>query len=465
MFKFEEIESVDNPIPVLRCTSSYIDLLSLNLDLSILSHETRTMSYDDMTHDLLSEFRTDRNPVTLFKLAERVQNIDPKKATHIWIRAYYELKKKQDDSEARKYLRYLMSYMWKSFFGEALNVECELHMDYFFDPLFIVNEVLPQIIELDDEGGTSRYTREAYFALAYCYAFGIVVNKDLVKAKEYIDKGILCYTKCYEDELSSYIETGNAAYSFIFTANNLKLLSDYFSCHKHGSISFELPFGRDTEIFFRFAIKNEYAHDYLRKIISYHCYQEPEFLNNIKKKWNLSKDEIRLLDEFAKYKINDKNEISIVKLPSSDGEYVFRKIEKVETKNCDFNHLTSDSAFCIEKGNDVLAYCKLNSSTDFDGMEYYLSISYSKDVDESTKDSINKTIFEKIRHGEFVIKELTSTLRHVSKVFRPRFAVLEKSCSGFNEESIYGGDVVFTLTYYSLNRYDINDEDELVYEF
>lgn len=94
----------------------------------------------------------------------------------------------------------------------------------FFDPPFIVNEVLTKIIEEEQDNA------EAHFALAYCYAFGIVVNKDLKIAKEHLDKSQSDYICDLNDisNLKAYISREAAPYNYLQYAKTLKLIVDYF---------------------------------------------------------------------------------------------------------------------------------------------------------------------------------------------------------------------------------------------
>lgn len=468
MFHFEDFRCDYNHatfyIPDDRQTYDFKDLTSNN-NAYFFKSMCEKMSYDDLLCDLLFEYRSNKNPVLLFKIAERIQIINPSCIERIWIYTYCELKKDKDNLESRKYLLYLMSFMWKSFFGIALNRDNTLYMKEFFDPEFIVNEVLFEIISLDDK--KQYYAKEAYIALSYCYAFGIVVKRDLKKAREYLDKGTLYYVKNtdYKGELTSYLDKGIASYSFMFQANKLKFLTDYYSLCGHDSITLNCPRSKLNEVFFHYAFNISIARDYLTRILYYHINEKKNYINTIKSHWTLSIDEEKYIDTIIATKPSQ--DISFIKLPANDEKYTFRMATKDEVEQYFTDDKTKDT-FCVEKEGKVLSLYKLNPSTNFDGMEYELYVKYSETIDEDSRKLVDKVVFDYMKKDEFTISEYSLySLSYITKVLHPSFAEADKECltNIILNRLPYTGDITYNLNYFAIEYSCMNEQSEVVYQF
>lgn len=467
MFNFEDFRG-SLLVPELRETYSFKELSTR--DKYAFYQMREELSYDNLVCDLYAEYDATQNPVLLFKIADRIQTISPNRASSFYFLAYSELKKNKSNPEARKYLKYLMAFLWKEFFDEAINKDNTLYMKDFFDPQFIINEVLVDIISLDDEKEFSNYAKEAFVALSYCYAFGIVVKKDLKRAKEYLDKGILYHVSKldYKCELSSYIERGIASYSFIFKANKLKFLTDYYMLSKNDSINFNCPRLKSTEVFFHYAFNTSIAKDYLKRIIFYYVCNNENYYNIIKSNWTLSNEEEAFFDELVNGTYPVAGEISFIKLPAHDEKYTFRMATKEEIEQCDFYDKEAKATFCVICGGKVLAFYNLQPSSNVDGMEYELNVFYNQDIDETTRKNIEQIVFEHMKKDEFVIKESTYSLKYEIKPLHPSFITKEIEylknadiCS-----SPYSGDISYNMYYFAKEDSCINEDSEVVvYQF
>lgn len=466
MFYFEDFKHSYNNKPVNRHTFDCEDFNRSKERFDTYSDIGRSsISYDDLTNDLYLEYDRSKDPVVLFRLAERLQLANSYFATRYLLMAYLELKKKKNNPKAKKFLMYLMSYMWKSFFGESLNRENKLYMDDFFDPQFIVKEILQELIALENDKEYSSYAKEAYVALAYCYAFGIVVKKDLKKAKECLNKGIIFHASKYDNkiELSSYIERGIASYSFIFNASKLKFLTDYKLANQHYSIIFEKPFTENQESFFHKAFNTEFARDYLNKLMLFHMRDEG-FLSAIKDHWDLSKRELEYINGLEKSSKPSKGDLLFERLPLDYGEYSFRMATKEEMEKYGLAKRDVKTTFCVESKGKVLAYYSL-SVTCSEGVEYILKASYFIGLDEQTKDFIDKLVFDHMNKNEFIITEFSSTLKYVTKPLHP-YVAMREIARYENEKAIYGMDIDYILTYFQPQEENfVYDAMEVVYEF